>query len=51
MDILTEIVAWLRQNSIIPVFAMFCVIVGWTFWPSHKGPIEKCGQIPFDDDL
>lgn len=45
-----DLIHWLQAHAILPVMAVFLVLLGWTYWPSHKAAIEAHGQIPLDDD-
>jgi cbb3-type cytochrome oxidase subunit 3 len=45
-----DIVLFLEHNSIVVVMGVFCLIVLWAYWPSHKTAIEADAQIPFNDD-
>jgi cbb3-type cytochrome oxidase subunit 3 len=44
------LVTWLQNNWIVPLFAVFVLIVLTTYWPGRKSLIERHGRIPLDDD-
>ncbi len=44
------LVMWLQHNWIVPVFAVFVLIVLATYWPGRKSQIERHGRIPLEDD-
>jgi len=43
-------IIWLQHNWIVPVFAIFVLIVVTTYWPGRKSEIEQHGRIPLEDD-
>ena len=43
-------VMWVQHNWIVPVFAVFVLIVLTTYWPGRKSQIERHGRIPLEDD-
>ena len=45
-----SIITWLQHNWIVPVFAVFVLIVLTTYWPGRKSQIERHGRIPLEDD-
>jgi len=49
MDLM-PIVIWLRDHSLLGMFAVFVVIVVATYWPGRRADIERDGQIPLRDD-
>ena len=49
MDI-AALLHWMQQHSIIPVFAVFVLVVITAYLPSRKQEMERNARIPFDDD-
>jgi cbb3-type cytochrome oxidase subunit 3 len=49
MDI-AAVLQWLAQYSIVPVLAVFVLIVVVTYWPSRRREMERNARIPFEDD-
>ena len=49
MDIVA-LMQWLMQYSIVPVMAVFVLMVVATYWPGRKQEMEHNARIPFDDD-
>ena len=45
-----QLVMWLQHHWIVPVFAIFVLIVVTTYWPGRKSEIEQHGRIPLEDD-
>lgn len=50
MHIVTEILLWVQQYFIVPVFIVFLLMVAATYLPSRKREMEHNARIPFDDD-
>lgn len=50
MENLTSVIVWMQQNFLIPVIAVFVLIVVATYWPGRRATMERCAQIPFDAD-
>ena len=44
------LIMWIQHNWIVPVLAVFVLIVLTTYWPGRKSQIERHGQIPLEDD-
>jgi len=44
------IVHWIQHHSIVPMLAVFVLIIVTTFWPGRKSRFERDGRIPLDDD-
>jgi cbb3-type cytochrome oxidase subunit 3 len=44
------LVMWVQHNWIVPVFAVFVLILLTTYWPGRKSQIERYGRIPLEDD-
>jgi cbb3-type cytochrome oxidase subunit 3 len=44
------LVMWAQHHWIVPVFAIFLLIVATTYWPGRKSQIERYGRIPLEDD-
>ena len=44
------LIMWIQHNWIVPVFAIFVLIVVTTYWPGRKSEIEQHGRIPLEDD-
>jgi cbb3-type cytochrome oxidase subunit 3 len=49
MDI-PSLIQWLAQYTMVPVLAVFVLIVLATYWPSRKQQMERNARIPFADD-
>jgi hypothetical protein len=43
-------IMWVQHHWIVPVFAIFGLIVVTTYWPGRKSQIERHGRIPLEDD-
>ena len=44
------LIQWLQQYGIVPVVAVFVLMVLATYWPSRKKEMERNARIPFADD-
>jgi cbb3-type cytochrome oxidase subunit 3 len=44
------IIQWLRDYSIVLMFATFVGLMALTFWPGRRRRFENDGQIPLQDD-
>ena len=44
------VLMWLQHHWIVPVIAVFILIVLTTYWPGRKSQIERYGRIPLEDD-
>ena len=44
------IVQWLRDYSIVWMFAVFVITLVFTFWPGRKARFDRDAQIPLQDD-
>ena len=44
------LIQWLRDYSIVFMFATFVMLVALTFWPGRKARFERDGHIPLQDD-
>ena len=47
---LIPVIAWLQHFWIVPVTAVFMLIVVTTYWPGRRAAIERNGRIPLDDE-
>lgn len=45
-----QIIQFLRDYSIVLMFATFVIMMLLTFWPSRKQRFERDGRIPLQDD-
>jgi cbb3-type cytochrome oxidase subunit 3 len=45
-----RVVQFLRDYSVVFMFATFVMILLLTFWPGRKARFERDGQIPLQDD-
>jgi hypothetical protein len=45
-----SLIMLVQHNWIIPVFAVFVLILLTTYWPGRKSQIERHGRIPLEDD-
>jgi cbb3-type cytochrome oxidase subunit 3 len=45
-----RVIQFLRDYSIVFMFATFVVTLALTFWPGRKQRFEHDGQIPLQDD-
>lgn len=50
MDTFNHVVLWLRAYSIVPMFAVFLLILLATYWPSRRKMYEHDAAIPLHDD-
>lgn len=41
---------WLEQRWIVPVVAVFVLLLATTYWPGRRQSVERHGSIPLDDD-
>jgi hypothetical protein len=39
---------WFEQRWIVPVLAVFVLLLATTFWPSRKHSVERHGSIPLE---
>lgn len=44
------ILRFLRDYSIVPMFATFVVTIAFAFWPARKRRFEQDARIPLRDD-
>jgi cbb3-type cytochrome oxidase subunit 3 len=49
VDIIAAI-QWLGQYSVVPVTAVFVLMVVATYWPGRRREMERNARIPLDDD-
>jgi cbb3-type cytochrome oxidase subunit 3 len=47
---IADLIQWLQQYGIVPVVAVFVLIVLATYWPSRRQQMERNARIPFADD-
>ena len=45
-----NLIMLVQHNWIIPVLAVFLLILLTTYWPGRKSRIERHGRIPLEDD-
>ena len=45
-----NLIMLVQHNWIIPVLAVFLLILLTTYWPGRKSQIERHGRIPLEDD-
>jgi cbb3-type cytochrome oxidase subunit 3 len=45
-----QVIQFLRDYSIVFMFATFVMILVFTFWPGRKPRFERDSQIPLQDD-
>lgn len=45
-----RIIQFLRDYSIVFMFATFVILLVLTFWPGRKQRFDRDGQIPLQDD-
>ena len=50
MEILQDIVAWLRPYWVVWLMGLFLAIVAWALWPKRKAEMERHARIPFEGD-
>ena len=50
MVFLMSVIVWTQQNFLIPVIAVFVLLVVATYWPSRRTSMDRFAQIPFDAD-
>ena len=47
---MTALIIWLQHHWIVPVFAVFVLILVTTYWPGRKSQMERYARIPLEDD-
>jgi len=45
-----DLIQWVRTYSVVPMLAVFLLIVIAAYWPRQKARIERNGLIPLQDD-
>jgi cbb3-type cytochrome oxidase subunit 3 len=45
-----QFIQFLRDYSIVFMFGVFCVMLGFTFIPARKARFERDANIPLQDD-
>ena len=45
-----RVIQFLRDYSVIFMFATFILTLALTFWPGRKSRFDRDGQIPLQDD-
>ncbi len=50
MQTLLDIVLWMQGKTLLPVLAMFLLLLASLYWPGRKAKVERNAMIPLDDD-
>jgi cbb3-type cytochrome oxidase subunit 3 len=45
-----NLIMLVQHNWIVPVLAVFVLLVATTYWPGRKRSMEQHGRIPLEDD-
>jgi cbb3-type cytochrome oxidase subunit 3 len=45
------ILMWLWQHMILVMLVVFAVLAVHAYLPSRRAQMEKCGEIPLNDDI
>lgn len=50
MSQIMTVLHWIKLHSVVPMLAVFVLIVVTTFWPGRRTRFERDSRIPLDDD-